>query len=72
MAWALGFSTAEISIIEKKHVQDPVEAATSVLTQWMGRDPEQSWAKLISALVDASDELKVVASDFQFALTHGV
>jgi len=49
-----------------------MEAANSVLSQWMGRDTEQSWAKLVSALVDASDELTVVASDLQFALTHRV
>ena len=72
MAQALGFSPAEVSIIEKKHVHDPIEAAISVLSQWMGRDTEQSWAKLISTLVDASDDLKVVASDLQFALTHRV
>jgi len=72
VAWALGFSPSEISIIAGKHVLDPMEAANSVLSQWMGRDTEQSWAKLISVLVDASDDLKVVANDLQFALTHQV
>ena len=72
MARALGFSPSEISIIAKTHVQEPMEAANSVLSQWMGRDTEQSWTKLISALVDASDDLKVVSSDLQFALIHQV
>ena len=72
MARALGFSPAEINIIAGTNVQDPVEAANSVLSQWMGRDPEQSWEKLTSALEDASDDLKVVASDLKFALTHQV
>ena len=70
MARALGYLHAEINILDQSHKQDPVGAAKKILLQWMSKDPEHSWAKLISALVDASEELKVTASDLQFALTH--
>jgi len=65
----LDFSTARIAITEKSHVCDPVGAAYAILTQWMGKDPRHCWAKLISALREASDELHVVAHDLEQALT---
>lgn len=70
VARALGNTPASISIIAKSNAQNPIEATHQLLSQWMGKDPEHSWAKLISVLEDASEELKVVAGDLRFALTH--
>lgn len=70
LAGVLGFNPAGIKIIGRRHPQEPVDAVHDVLTQWMGKDPDCCWAKLISALVEADDSLGNVARDFKFALTH--
>ena len=69
VALALKFETCRIAIAKKNHICDPVGAATDILTQWMGKDPQHCWAKLITALREASDELHVVAHDLEQALT---
>ena len=69
VALALDFTPCKIAIAKKNHIRDLVGAATDILTQWMGMDPEHCWAKLISALREASDELHVVAHDLEQALT---
>ena len=66
VALTLDFSIARIAITEKTHVWNPVEAATDMLTQWMAKDPQHCWAKLINALREV--ELHVVANDLEQAL----
>ena len=72
VALSLDFSAARIANIEKSHIMDPIGAAYTILTQWMGSDPQHCWAKLISALREASDELHVVAHDLEQALIGDV
>ena len=68
VALALEFTTARIAIADKSHICNPVGAATDILTQLMGRDPQHCWAKLINALREASHDLYVVAHDLEEAL----
>ena len=42
----------------------------STIMSWMGRDPENSWRKLIDALENAHPDLEDTASMLEYALTH--
>ena len=42
----------------------------STIMSWMGRDPKNSWRKLIDALENAHPDLEDTARMLEYALTH--
>ena len=70
LAKFLGISPARCYNFEKGNPGDLVAQADAMLVSWAASDNEATWAKLIKALKDASQELQVAACEFEYALIH--
>ena len=68
----LNFSNSQITNFKKCHPGDVKAAATAMLTSWLRSDTKATWEKLMKALKDASDDLRVDAETFEYALLHQI
>ena len=70
VARQLNFDETKINTFRKAHPRDPKESAKAMLSSWTMSDVNATWAKLIQALEDASDDLAIHAKEFEYALIN--
>ena len=68
LAALLGFKPSNVTTIEAAAHYQPQEATDKMLREWMAKDWDCTWRKLIRKMEDVG--LKVPAKDLAYALCH--
>ena len=68
LAALLGFEESRVTTIEAAAHYQPQEATDKMLREWMTKDCDHTWRKLIRKMNDAG--LRVPSKDLTYALCH--